>query len=87
MYYVYVLQNTISFDLYIGYTSDLKRRVIEHNRKNKSSFTTNQNGNWLLVYYESYKSQIDAQHRELRLKNHGSGKKELYKRLENSLLA
>ncbi len=84
MFYVYLLKNNITNELYIGYTKDLRRRLIEHNKgKNKS--TTRHEGTWVVVYYEAYKSQADAMKREFKLKQHGSGKRELYKRLEESL--
>lgn len=84
MFYVYIIQNDISRELYIGYTSDLRRRVVEHNKLGKKH-TTRKEGVWSVVYYEAYKSQADAVQRELRLKKHGSGKRELYKRLTQSL--
>lgn len=31
MFYVYLLEETSSGDLYTGYTSDLKKRLVEHN--------------------------------------------------------
>ena len=84
MYYVYLLKSDNASELYIGYTSDLRRRVAEHNRKGKKH-TSRKNSTWTLVYYEAFKSQADAMERERKLKKHGSGKQELYKRLPNSL--
>lgn len=84
MFYVYLLKQSKSGELYIGYTSNLKRRLLEHN-KNYNKSTTRNEGSWILVYYEAYKSQTDAESREKKLKAHGSGKHELYKRLQNSL--
>ena len=84
MFYVYVIQNTSTGELYIGYTNDLRRRLIEHNKVGKK-YTTRKEGVWSVVYYEAYKSQADARQRELRLKKHGSGKRELYKRISQSL--
>ena len=85
MFFVYLLQHSITLELYIGYTNDIKRRIKEHNRKG-NKFTDRKEGEWLLIYCEIYKSQADATKRESRLKSHGSGKYELYKRLQNSLL-
>ncbi len=84
MFYVYILQNDISRELYIGYTSDLRRRVVEHNAKSKK-YTTRTKGAWKVAYYEAYRSQADAMLRESKLKQHGSGKRELYKRISQSL--
>ncbi|MCX6788252.1 MAG: GIY-YIG nuclease family protein [Candidatus Kaiserbacteria bacterium] len=84
MFYVYLLQNTVTKETYIGSTSDIKRRLAEHNKGGKK-FTTRKEGIWKLIYTEIYKSSIDAKSRESKLKHHGSGKHQLLKRLKNSL--
>lgn len=82
MYYVYVIQNE-RHDLYIGYTHNLKRRLFEHNNdKSKST----KGHKWVLIYYESYKSNIDAQDREKALKYRGQAKAQLKRRIKNSRL-
>jgi putative endonuclease len=84
---VYVIQNDSTYKLYIGVTNNLKRRVNEHNHhKGDKTYTKCFEGKWILVYAEAYRSKKDAYLRERRLKSHGSGKLELLKRLENSLL-
>jgi putative endonuclease len=85
MYIVYLIQNTFTKELYIGFTTDLKQRLRNHNSKGKK-FTTRKNGSWILIYAEAYRSKNDALEREKRLKNHGSGKNELIKRLKESLI-
>jgi len=85
MYIVYLIQNNITLEKYFGVTSNLKQRIREHNADGKK-FTTREKGKWILVYAEAYRSKEDAYIRERRLKSHGSGKIELIKRLENSLL-
>ena len=85
MWIVYLLQNSRSGKTYIGVTSDLKRRIREHNAGGKK-YTTKKNTVWILIYAEAYRSQKDAYARERRLKIYGSGKIELFKRLDNSLL-
>lgn len=82
MFYVYILQSH-NKDLYIGYTTDLKRRIEEHN-SNRSTFTSKK-GPWDLVYYEAYRNQEDAQARERSLKNYGSALGHLKKRLDRTL--
>lgn len=62
MYYVYVLKNEIDDKLYIGYTNDVPRRILEH-VGGKSVYTKRSN-RWLLVYLEGYASQADAIDRE-----------------------
>ena len=84
MYVVYLIRNTEANENYIGITSNFKRRLIEHN-SGGNKFTTKK-GKWELVYAEAYRSKGDAYLRERKLKKHGSGKVELFKRLKNSLL-
>ena len=80
MYYVYLL---VSDDnrRYTGYTSDLKRRLKEHNA-GKSNYTRGRK--WHLVYYEAYASKTDAMRREERLKD-GRAKRQLLNRISESL--
>ncbi len=85
MWIIYVIQNNFTQEIYIGYTQNLKQRLETHNKKGKK-FTTRSNGQWVLIYAEAYRSKQDALLRERRLKNHGSGKIELFKRLKHSML-
>ena len=66
MYYVYVLQSEIDGNLYTGYTSNLKRRIKEHNKGNVDS--TKYRSPLSLIYYESCLNQQDATKREKYLK-------------------
>lgn len=84
MFYVYILKNNKKGNLYIGYTSDLKRRIAEH--KAGKVYTTKRYGTDIeLVYYESYKNEDDAKDRERGLKNSGSVYNGLTKRIKRSL--
>lgn len=85
MYIVYAIQHTIDKIIYIGITANLKRRLSEHNNNDNYS-TSRKDGKWILIYAEAYRSKEDAQERERKLKNHGSGKHELYKRIKRSML-
>jgi len=80
MYYVYLLVNENN-EKYIGYTSDLKRRVREH-QEGRSKYTSQRGSVWRLVYYEAYPSKKIALKRERVLKRNGSMRKYLYRRLE-----
>ncbi len=81
MYYVYVLATLDGSKTYIGYTSDLKRRLNEHNTGRNTSTRGYQ---WKLIYYEAYLSKEDAKERERKLKQRGSSKHSLFRRLTNS---
>lgn len=70
MHYVYVLQRKDG-NLYIGYSHNLRRRIMEHQRENES----------LLLYYEAYLSEQLARDRERKLKYYGSALRALKKRL------
>ena len=78
MYYVYLLRD-IHDKIYIGYSSDLKRRIQEHNRGN--TYTTIRMDHPKLVYYEAYPDEISAKTREKKLKQFGSSYHGLIKRL------
>jgi len=84
MYYVYVLQRaTNPKEIYFGFSNDLKRRVVEH-QKIAPSYTGERRG-WKLVYYEAYASEKDARDREKMLKQYGSAKGHLKNRIRRSL--
>ncbi len=84
MYYVYLIRNNISKENYIGFTGDVERRLKEHNSGRNES-TNRPDGEWVLVYYEAFRSEKDARQREGKLKDHGRSKQELYKRVEDSV--
>ena len=66
MFYVYVLKTSKGGQMYIGYTSDLKRRIKEH-MSLQSEYTKSRLPIGL-VYYEAFASEKDARTRELNLK-------------------
>lgn len=81
MFYVYFLKNKFKA-IYIGYSSDLRKRFCDHNYGRVKS--TKSGKPWKLVYYESYLSKKDAQLREKTLKNYGSTLGQLKKRIAGS---
>ena len=82
MHHVYVLECSTSKEKYIGYTTDLKRRIEEHNNhKNKSTAHVSR---WKLIYCETYTEKMDALGREKFLKS-GSGWRFLGKQLRHHL--
>lgn len=83
MFYVYVLKISKGGRIYIGYTSDLTRRMSEHQKK-QSKYTASR-GPAKLVYYEAYASEKDARKREVNLKQFKSSHGHLKKRIAESL--
>ncbi len=55
--------------IYIGETSDLERRLKEHNLKRGTHFTAKYEGKWILIYSESLSSKTEALKREKQLKS------------------
>lgn len=75
-YFVYILR-TSSNTLYIGQTSNLERRVKEHQSKSsKAAKYTRYFNSCELVYFEQYPTRTDAMKREYRLKKLTKIKKE-----------
>jgi putative endonuclease len=79
-YYVYVLMSGKDNNWYTGFTSDLKRRVREHQEGQSAS--TLHRGPWQLIYYEASLDIEDARARERYLKS-GMGKRYVRNRLKN----
>ena len=68
-YYVYILTNKYCSVLYVGVTSDLRRRIYEHkNHLDKKSFTAKYNIS-RLVYFEETTDVKAAIEREKQIKS------------------
>jgi len=80
VFYVYVLQSKSDGGLYIGFSTDLRRRLKEH--QEGESFATSYRGPWRLIYYEAYLEQEDALSREQYLKS-GGGRRFLKSQLRH----
>ena len=70
MYFVYVIYNVQYNKVYIGQTNNLERRVIEHNAHRIKGFTAKFEGEWRLIYKESFTTRSEALRREKQLKGH-----------------
>ncbi len=75
-YYVYILQSLKNNSLYIGYSSDLKKRLTEHN--SGLSQATKPFIPYKLIFYEAFLNRIDAKNREVYFKS-GYGRKTVNK--------
>jgi len=83
MYFVYILENQNDKSWYIGFTTNLARRITEH-QSGRGGRTTRLKNDWELIYSESYINDKDARGRELFLKS-GSGRRYLKKQLAHYL--
>ncbi len=83
MHYVYILKSLENGKLYKGYTSDLRKRINEHNRGYEKFTKTGIP--WKLVYYEAFSDKTDARRDELFLKS-GKGRERIKFLLENTLI-
>lgn len=79
MFFVYILFSQKDHKFYTGFTSDVERRLEEHNQG--KNISTKNRRPLDLVYYEAYCEEMDARGREAFLKS-GSGKKYLKKQLK-----
>ncbi len=71
MHYVYLIESVAEKDRrYVGYTDDLRQRMIDHNRDRNAS--TAAHGPWRLRTYLSFSTKIQALAFERYLKS-GSG--------------
>ncbi|MCW8811776.1 MAG: GIY-YIG nuclease family protein [Ignavibacteriaceae bacterium] len=68
IYYTYVLYSQKFDKLYIGHTSNLQKRLVEHNA-GRSRFTKSYIP-WELVYYKEFPTRSLAMKREKELKSH-----------------
>jgi len=80
-YFVYLLENRNDRSWYIGFTSDIKERIKQH-QSGRGCITTKKKPGWKLIYFECYINRMDAIGRERFLKS-GSGRKYLKKQLKN----
>ena len=83
MFCVYLIQSKKDKELYIGYTNNLKKRLLEHNEG--LNFSTKHRTPFELIYFEAYKSEEDARHREHNLKLRANALNQLKRRISKSL--
>jgi putative endonuclease len=82
-HFVYILKSIIHNKIYIGYTTNLKERIRQHNA-GESNFTSKYRP-WRIVYFEYYSSKKDALNREKQLKRFAKAYGQLKRRIKNSL--
>ncbi|MDC2987395.1 GIY-YIG nuclease family protein [Candidatus Pelagibacter bacterium] len=68
MFYVYMLKSkSIKPITYVGYTSNIRKRIELHNSGKGAKFTRGRK--WVLIYKEKFKSKKEAIFREYYIKN------------------
>ena len=74
-YHVYVLRSESTGKTYVGQTSDLERRLHEHNDPDchTTLYTKRNSGPWRLIHSEESSSRSEAMRREKELKS-GKGR-------------
>lgn len=80
MFYNYILQSKKNKKLYVCYTTDLRKRLQEHNQGLNQS--TKPYSPWILIYYEACLNEKDAKRREKYLKT-TQGQRLLKRRLKD----
>ncbi len=65
-HFVYLLQSKLNDKMYVGYTSNIKKRLMEHN--SGLNFSTKSDRPWNLIFFEGYLNIDDAKRREKYLK-------------------
>ncbi len=80
MFFVYVLYS-VKFDkIYIGHTSDIEKRLLQHN-SGKHRYTKRYIP-WIIIYFEKFDTRAEAMKREKELKSH-QGRKFIREQLLN----
>ena len=67
-YFVYMIltKQKDNFTSYVGYTNDLKKRLLLHNNSKGAKFTKGRK--WELIFYKKYSTKSNAMKSEYRLK-------------------
>lgn len=81
-YYVYVLLSLSDRQLYVGFTTDLQKRLKVHAQGRGK--TTKSGRPFRLIHYEYYVNESDARAREIFLKS-GFGRRNLREALKRTL--
>jgi len=75
-YFVYMLKSSGKKTItYVGYTKNLKKRILLHNSGKGAKFTRGRK--WKLIYKEKYKSKSKAISREYYIKHNRTFRKKI----------
>jgi len=76
MFYVYIIKSKTSGKTYTGYTNNLEKRLLRHNKilpTKNTSFTAKQGKSWEVIYKEEFNTRAESMKREKELKS-GKGR-------------
>ena len=82
MFFVYVLFSLRDRKLYVGFTTNIQRRISEHQQGNVPS--TKERLPLKLIYYEAYLTRVEAERREKYLKG-GNGRNQMKIQIADTL--
>ncbi len=80
MFTTYILQSQKNGKYYVGYTTDLKKRIYYHN--SGKNISTKSGVPWKLVKYENFETKKEAWLREHQIKKYKGG--EAFSKLINN---
>ena len=80
MYYLYFIESQKDKSYYVGITSNLTKRLDQHNRGKTRS--TKSKRPFKLLYYEKYESRSEARKRELNIKRSWKTKEEIINKIK-----
>jgi putative endonuclease len=83
MHYLYILKSLKDYDLYIGYTRDIVKRLKTHNDGKVAS--TSHRRPLAIIYCEAYRTEAEAREREKQLKQFGKAYAQLKRRIKRSI--
>ena len=82
-FYVYMILTKINekYISYVGYTKDLKKRVLLHNNSKGAKFTRGKK--WKIIYKKSYNNKSEAMKNEYLLKKNKKKRFEIKKKFKD----
>lgn len=75
-YVVYIIQSRSTGERYVGSTSDIERRLREHN-SGKTRYTS-KNKDWEMVYKKEFEEEKESREYEMKIKRNKKYRKEFY---------
>ena len=82
-FYVYMLKSTITGlnKTYVGYTNNIKNRLIKHNSNRGAKSTKGHK--WILIYKKRFKTKNKAMSFEYKLKKDRKNRKKILEKFNN----